>query len=134
VRSFELGGDEGVLRLEGEPPEISAPYFGWDYDAQLKGHSLQAALRVADDEPMAFVEFFEAIAQSWRGWLGERRYTSLDRTLSIVASHDGVRSVAFSVTCRADAGSGFDWSATQKLTVEPGRLEGIARAAREFAT
>jgi hypothetical protein len=116
VRSFELRGNEGVLRLEGEPPKISAPYFAWDYDAQLKGHSLQVALRVADDEPMAFVDFFEAIAQSWRGWLGERGYESLDRSLSIVASHDGVRSVVFSVTCRADAGSGFDWSATQLRT------------------
>jgi Family of unknown function (DUF6228) len=40
--------------------------------------------------------FFEELAESWRGWQGERIYESIEHDLRIVATHDGltfVRSV-----------------------------------------
>jgi hypothetical protein len=35
------------------------------------------------------VRFFEDLADSWRGWSGERVYESIEHDLRIVATHDG---------------------------------------------
>jgi hypothetical protein len=134
MQTFDLIGEEAVLHLEGEVPNISAPYFAWDYRAQLRGHSLQVDLAIGDDDPAGFVDFFESIAQDWQGWPESRGYESLDGTLRIAATHDRVRSVRFEVRFRADSRSGFDWSATHRLTVEIGQLKGLAAVAREFGT
>jgi hypothetical protein len=134
VRTFDLKGPEAVLHLEGDLPELSAPYFAWDYQAQLRGHSLQVDLSVGDDDPASFVEFFESLARDWQGWSESRGYASLDGTLSISASHDRVKSVHFEVTLKGDARSGFDWKATHRVTVELGSLKALATAAKDFAT
>lgn len=133
MRTFELAGDEATLHLEGEPPEISAPHFGWEYHAKLQGHSLQVGLSVDDDNPAAFAEFFDSIAKDWKGWSETRGYESLDGTLRIAATHDRVGSVRFEVRLRADASSGFDWSVTHRLTVDARQLAKVATAAREFS-
>jgi hypothetical protein len=134
MRTFDLTGEEAVLHLEGDVPAISAPYFAWDYQARLQGHSLQISLAIGDDDPASFVEFFASIARDWQGWSETRAYESLDGTLSISATHDRVRSVRFEVKFRADSRSGFDWSASHRLTVEVGKLKEIAAAAKEFGT
>jgi hypothetical protein len=121
-----------VLHLEGDIPAISARYFAWDYQARLQGHSLQVHLAIGDDNPASFVEFFESIARDWQGWPETRGYESLDGTLNISATHDKEGSVRFEVKFRADSRSGFDWSASHRLTVEAGALKGIAAAARAF--
>ena len=132
--SFDLIGEEATLHLEGDVPDIAAPYFAWDYQAQLRGDSLQVNVAVGDDDPAAFRDFFESIAQDWKGWSETRGYESLDGTLQIAATHDRARAVRFEVRFRADARSGFDWSAKQRLTVEIGTLQELAQAAREFTT
>lgn len=134
MRTFTLSSPEGVLHLEGELPAIAAPYFAWDYKAKLKGHSLEAEISVGDDNPQEFVEFFSSLERDWKGWVGGRAYGSLDKTLEIVASHDGHRSVVLVVSLKADARTMFDWQATQRFTLEPGQLSDIAMAARRYAT
>jgi hypothetical protein len=134
MQIFDLIGNGTVLHLEGELPAISAPYFAWNYQAQLRGHALQATLSIGDDDPARFIDYFEALAQDWRGWSDSRRYESLDGSLRIDATHDGVGSVSFHVTIRGDLPNAVDWSATQRLAVEPGQLAAIAAAARKFAT
>lgn len=133
MRTFELKGEEATLRLAGERPAIAAPYFGWDYRAELEGHALRVTLAVADDNPASFAEFFESLAQDWQGWPETRGYESLDGTLRIAATHDRHRAVRFEVRLRGDARSGFDWSASQRLSVDAGSLRQLAAAARAFA-
>jgi hypothetical protein len=133
VHTFRLKGEEATLDLEGEPPEVSAPYAGWNYVAELRGHSLQVRRNVGDDNPASFVEFFVSMARDWRGWAETRAYESLDGTLSITATHDRVGSVRLEVRLRGDAGTGFDWSATHRLSLEEGRLLEVAAAAKAFA-
>ncbi len=133
VRTFELKGEEATLRLTGEPPAVAAPYFGWEYRAGLQGHALQVAVVVGDDNPASFAEFFESLAQDWQGWPETRGYESLDGMLRIAATHDRAKVVRFEVRLRADARSGFDWSASHRLSVEASDLAQLAAAARAFA-
>lgn len=133
MRTFEISAEEAVLKLEGDVPQASARYFAWEYKAHLQGHSLQVALSIRDDDPASFVDFFESLSEDWQGWSETRGYESLDGTLSIAATHDRARSVRFEVKLRAGDRSGFDWSATHRLTVGIGSLGGLAAAARAFA-
>lgn len=133
MRTFELKGEEATLRLTGDPPAVAAPYVGWEYRAELQGHAVHARVTVGDDNPTSFAEFFSSLAQDWQGWSETRGYESLDGTLRIAATHDRVKAVRFEVRLRADAHSGFDWSATHRLSVEAGSLGQLAAAAGEFA-
>jgi hypothetical protein len=132
VRIFELVGEEATLRLEGEPPVRSMAHPGWDYRAELQGHSMHVSLVVGDDDPASFVDFFESLAEDSEGWSETRGYESLDGTLRIAATHDRQHTVRFEVRLRADARSGFDWSATHRLSLEAASLEKVAAAARVF--
>ncbi|MFO7324327.1 MAG: DUF6228 family protein [Pseudomonadota bacterium] len=134
VRVFELVGQEATLRLEGEPPVRSVSSPGWDYRAELQGHSMHVSLVVGDDDPASFVDFFQSLANDQQGWPETRAYESLDGTLLIVATHDMQRTVRFEVRLRADARSGFDWSANHRLSVEAGTLAKLAAAAKAFAS
>lgn len=133
MRAFDLTGEEAALHLEGDPPGTLASYVGWAYRARLIGHSLQVDRAVSDDNPASFVEFFESMARDWQGWPEARAYESLDGTLSLIATHDRARSVRLEVRLRGDSGTGFDWSASHRLSIEIGRLTEIAVAARAFA-
>ena len=83
---------------------------------------------------MSFAEFFESIARDWQGWPEVRGYESLDGTLQIAATHDGVGSVRFEVRLRGDARSGFDWSATHRLSVAARNLGKVADSAKAFTS
>jgi len=133
MRTFELIAEEATLRLEGEPLLTSAPYSGWNYRADLRGQSLHVNLKVADDNPASFVAFFESIAEDWEGWSETRGYESLDGTLRIAATHDRIGAVRFEIKLRGDASSGFDWSASHRLSVKAGDLGKLAAAAKAFA-
>ena len=90
-------------------------------------------LKVADDNPASFVAFFESIAEDWEGWSETRGYESLDGTLRIAATHDRIGAVRFEIKLRGDASSGFDWSASHRLSVKAGDLGKLAAAAKAFA-
>jgi hypothetical protein len=134
MHTFSLEGAEALLQLTGEPPVIAAPCIAWSYQARLRSESIQVHRPVSDDDPASFCEFFESLAQDWQGWPETRGYESMDGTLSIAATHDRARAVRFEVRLRADGRTGFDWSVSQRLTVETGRLGAIAACAREFGT
>lgn len=133
MRTFELPGEEAVLKLEGNAPKSPVSPFDWNYVAHLQGHSLQARVAIGDDNPGSFVDFFDSLSRDWKGWPETRGYESLDGILNIAATHDRERSVRFEVRLRGDARSGFDWSATHRLTVGIGELGKLAAAARAFA-
>lgn len=133
MRTFELSGEEATLKLEAQTSGVRSPHASWDYSAHLRGHALQVNLRVSDDDPASFVDFFESIAEDWQGWSETRGYESLDGTLAIAATHDRASSVRFEVRVRADARTGFDWSAVHRMTVGMENLGRLAEAARRFA-
>jgi hypothetical protein len=78
----------------------------------------------------ALAEFFDAMADSWRGWSGERSFASLEGDLDMTAAHDG-RHVEISVRLRQFEPG--DWSVSAKITIDPGEdLAAAARSVREL--
>jgi hypothetical protein len=63
------------------------------------------------------LEFFDRLAEDWRGWAGERTFTSLEGDLALTATHDG--HVQLRVTLRQSAIPG-GWTAEAHVRLDPG--------------
>jgi Family of unknown function (DUF6228) len=77
-------------------------------------------------EPLA--AFFEELAESWRGWQGERIYESIEHDLRIVATHDGHVRLKIRLWQSTDPDG---WIAETTLRLEAG--EQLSQAARDIA-
>jgi len=132
MRAFSLTAVEGALTLQSDVPRAFGPYGSWEYEARLAAHSVTARVKVYDHVPTRFHEFFVGLAENWKGWPGERHYESLEPMLKLSARHNGKGVAEFTVLLRAGASTTFDWSVSQRLSIELGQLQRIAEAAREF--
>jgi uncharacterized protein DUF6228 len=97
--------------------------------AGLDGPGLSASVAACDDRYGQFAVFFEALADSWRGWEGERTFNSLEGEFEVAARHDG--HVRLAIRLRRVDGPSL-WTVHAEVTVDPG--EDIAAAARDVRT
>lgn len=74
------------------------------------------------------------LAEHWRGWKGELEWQDDSGTIAFVATHDGLGSVHFEVIIRrgADTRGLGRWDLRQEITLEAGKLDPIASAARSW--
>lgn len=68
--------------------------------------------------------YFRSLAQDWRGWDGDREWTSLEGDLHLTAKHDG------HVRVQASLRPQNDWTVTALISLEAG--EELAAAARDL--
>ncbi|SCL64246.1 hypothetical protein GA0070604_5161 [Micromonospora eburnea] len=90
------------------------------YDQGLTaGRGIELAWLTHAQEP-DLVDFFQQLADDWRGWDGERSWRSLDATMRITAQHDGKGHVTLGGTLHQDSYSPDGWLARVFITVEAG--------------
>lgn len=94
--------------------------------ATLVGHGIEASHAIeahyADDGYGDLVEFFDGLERSWRGWDGDRSWSSLAGELSITAHHTGSH-VVLRVELRHMTSHGFgggEWTALLDITLDAG--------------
>jgi hypothetical protein len=118
IRSNEAGA---FLRIERDPERD-------DYwIAGLSCGALEASLRFYETRLGGLAEYFEALAEAWRGWSGERRWESLEGDVALVAVHDGHGTVRLRATLRTEAFSQHRWNASAELLLDAGGLDRVAR-------
>jgi hypothetical protein len=128
VRSNEAGAflSVGRDRSLGPHPELDDAYW----NATLSCGSLHASLRFYELSLGGLAEYFEGLAYDWRGWEGERRWASLEDDVELVATHDGLGTIALVVQLRTEAFAQHRWSASAELLLDAGGLDRLAREAR----
>jgi len=94
--------------------------------AALRGPGLSVSVNAYDDRFGDLAQFFQALADSWRGWPGERTFSSLEGEFELTARHDG--HVRLGVRLGRMDGQG-PWTVNAEVMVDPG--EDIASAARD---
>jgi len=119
---LELSEREGLRRTDG----------GEYFRVTIKGHGLIASSQVYAFEPNCGMEqFFEDIAASWRGWKGEKKWSSLEGELSLVCTSDSLGHIAVEATL--NSGLGEDgWSVRNVFYFDAGQLEQIASDVKKF--
>jgi len=130
VNQVVVGRDEQALILRdvirGGGGEI------WSVGVEVVDAGLRAELTVASHYAVGFddlVEFFAGMAESWRGWDGDRVYESLEHELRIVGRHLGSR--VRIVVKLAQASDPDGWSVRATFTVDAG--EQLSTAAHDLS-
>lgn len=93
------------------------------------GLSASLVVHAFDEYLEILVDFVADLERSFRGWVGERTYESLEGDLRIVATHVG-RAVRLAVRLTSNQ-ERVPWTAEADVLLEPG--EELRRAARDVA-
>ena len=106
----------------------------WQATLSLPGLSARAEVDAfAYDAEHTLGVLFRRLADDWRGWAGERTWSSLEGDFDIAATHDGLGHVALRVGLRSGPYA-EDWLATGTIWLDAGQLEAVARHAAAFTS
>lgn len=129
IRSNEAGAFLAIQRDDGDRRSDDLEDGYWI--ATLSCGSLRASLRFYELGIGQLAEYFAELAADWRGWKDERRWSSLEGDVELVALHDGLGTI----TLTAGLGTDFAvhrWTARAELLLDAGGLERIARESRRL--
>jgi Family of unknown function (DUF6228) len=132
--AFELQSNEAgaglVIRRDVDEPEDEYEREGDYWIAELSCGALRAALRFYDLGIHELGAFFERLATDWRGWSGERSWSSLEGDVQLSATHNGRGTISVIACLRTEAVAYHRWSARAELLLDAGALDRVSRAAR----
>ncbi len=102
------------------------------FHASVEGDGPSASVRVwGYTDCHLLVDLFESIAHDWRGWQGERSWSSIEDEFRIGATTDKAGHVTLSVVL-AHCDGMDDWRLSVPVFTEAGQLEKIAREVARF--
>jgi Family of unknown function (DUF6228) len=100
------------------------------WNATLSCGSLQASLRFYEIGLGGLAEYLERLARDWRGWRDERRWISLEGDVELVATHNGLGTIALVARLSTEPFGQHRWNARAELLLDAGGLDRLARDAR----
>lgn len=120
---------EGFELVLGPPEERG----GGSFDAKLVGPAVTATVRVYEHGSDFVPRFFAELAESWRGWDGEKDWESVESHIALTATADRLGHVSLRVILR-DPFAPAAWRAEATLLIEAGQLEALAASAGRVFT
>lgn len=115
----------GALELS-DPPDTELGYF----TATIAGDGLRATSKVYAYMSQGLPALLAELANEWRGWEGERSWTSLERDLTLSFSHDGLGHIRVGVELCSSCMR--EWAVQTETRVDAGQLDDLAKRARRF--
>ena len=98
----------------------------------LQDHDIAASSsRIYLYEPYDLAAFFEELASEWKGWTGEKEWSSVEGDFSLSCTSDGLGHVAMRVTLKSGLYED-DWSVQAVIHVDGGQLAELAVKAKAF--
>ncbi len=118
---LEFSEKEGLRQSDG------SEYF--HVAIKSKHLSAFAAVYAFDPYDSNLVGFFEDLAKNWKGFDGEKSWSSLEEEFSLVCTSDDLGHFSLEVTIRNNMDT---WRAKKTIFIESGQLENIALEVKEF--
>ena len=112
MRFHSRNGDYFIASIDGDGPQAAVRVWGYT-DCEL------------------LVDLFESIARDWRGWQGERTWSSIEGEFHIAVSTTSTGRVTIAVQLAHNDGED-GWRLTIPVFAEAGQLESIARHVAAF--
>ena len=124
---------ELVIKSNDSSASLVFSNFEGDYfTARFHSPALSVSKRVyAYQDWKSLVNLFEYLAKKWKGWDGEKNWSSIEREFSISCSSDKTGHVYFKLKFR-EVSYQEPWVAEPSLNLEAGQLEGISKQVRIF--
>lgn len=107
---------------------------GWlhSFVVRIEAPGLSVAAQVENSMVIQGPEsLFDDMAQSWRGWSGEKTWHALEGELVLCATTDSLGHVSIQVLVQPGTNPEA-WSVTALAVVEAGRLDALAAGADRF--
>ena len=99
---------------------------------EVRGSNVHASGVVYAFMPHRFItDYFDDLAKSWRGWTGEKCWSSLENELTFRATADSVGHITLAFELRLGPYA-TDWTVSGTVALEAGQLERIASEAENF--
>jgi hypothetical protein len=131
--SFVIGGSGDQLRFSHPWPDNGPVHYA-SVTVTLRG--FRVGDQICFDDGGELPRFFDELAAEWKGWPGEKTWSSVDGSLRLACRHDGVGRVLITAHVaymsqdqRISAG---DWSGAGTVEVLPGSLDETAAGLRRF--
>jgi Family of unknown function (DUF6228) len=94
-----------------------------------------SATKLSENPPYGSspAKFFGELAESWRGWNGEKKWSSMEGEYQLLAIRDSLGHITLSAILRSDPSLIAPcWQASVSVMVEAGQLERLHREAEAF--
>ncbi len=119
---LQLSEQEGLSRPEG------SEY----YRVNLKAKDLMASAKVYAFEPHSeLAQYFNDLAVHWKGWNGEKKWSSLEGEFILSCNSDNQGHIAMEVVLKSGLYED-DWSVRTEINIDAGQLEEIALNINSF--
>ncbi len=119
---LQFSEQEGLSRSEG------SEY----YRVILKAKDLTASAKVYAFEPHSeLAQYFSDLAVHWKGWKGEKKWSSLEGEFTLSCNSDGQGHIAMEVILKSGLYED-DWTVQTELNIDAGQLEEIASNIKRF--
>ncbi|HLG10053.1 MAG TPA: DUF6228 family protein [Gaiellaceae bacterium] len=127
--SVRIGHERVFLRLSDPAIGRDGP---WSVHAHLSLPNLRADAEVWFGPPpeSSMPDFFDALAQEWRGWSGERTWEAYEGGLRLGATIDALGHVSLGVELRERSADG--WLVRGDVPLDAGQLDQVARDVRSL--
>jgi hypothetical protein len=76
-------------------------------------------------------QFFADIVQSWRGWEGEKAWSSIEGELTLIGTSDNLGHIFIEIRLRPDSYPAV-WNTTINFLLDAGQLEPVSRQFDRF--
>lgn len=119
--SIEFSEKEGLTRADGSE----------FYLVTLRGDHFEASIKVYAFVPDGhnLPKFFDDLAYIWKGWDGQKKWSSLEGEFELSCEHDEIGHIA---TTAKICSRGESWTGQISFNLPPGELEEIAKSINRF--
>lgn len=111
-------------------------FFGIERDyfcVEMTNPEYSGAVRVwAYTDAHGLADLFASIAENWKGWLGEKKWSSIEGEFSIIATSDKLGHISLVIEMHHDFGATEPWCLKATVVVDSGQLDAIAKEAKDF--
>ena len=108
----------------------------YSFHARLALPGLRADAQVHLGPPVErpLPDYFEELAEHWRGWEGQKEWEAYEGGLALRCTHDGLGNIAMTVELREYYGDlhHFSWVVRGDVPLDAGQVDGVAADLRRF--
>lgn len=128
IKSSSGANELQLLEQEGLRLAEGAEY----YRVTLKAKDIIVSAKVYAFEPYNNLsQFFNDLAAHWRGWNGEKQWSSLEGEFTLKCESDSCGHVSMDVVLKSGLYED-DWSVQTGISIDAGQLEEIAANVKQF--
>jgi hypothetical protein len=126
INSSDSSSSLRIYGLAGDSEERDSEYFS----VEVKSFQFQAMRRVySHRDAVSLVSLFEWMADNWKGWSGNRSWSSVEGEFSLDCSSDNLGHIHLDVVI-SDNNHSEPWKIEARINIDAEQLSAIANQAR----